>query len=133
MPVEALEIIQTNLEWSTPVSMVGQVQGLFPNMTAKQIHAAWTWMSEVLWRQDKEQLKSAQLLLDELGNEVDVFEIETVEGVEQICWGMKKIARRLKGKIVEIAIDATCQCLVLKCILVRLILHKLRQYKCQAP
>ena len=133
MPVEALEIIWTNLEWSTPVSMVGQVQGLFLNVTAKQIHAAWTWMSEVLWQQDKEQLKSAWLLLDELGNEVDVFEIKAVEGVEQICWGMKKIARRLKGKIVEIAIDATCQCLVLKCILVRLILHKLRQYKCQAP
>ena len=42
-------------------------------------------MSEVLWRRDKEQLKSAWLLLDELGNEVDVFEIEPVEGVEQIC------------------------------------------------
>ena len=133
MPTEALEIIQTNLEWSTPVSMVSRVQELFLNVTAKQIHAAWTQMSEVLWRRDKEQLKSAQLLLDELGNEVDVFEIEAVEGVEQICWGMKKIARGLKGKIVEIAIDATCQCLVLKCILVRLILHKLRQYKCQVP
>ena len=102
-------------------------------MTTKQIHAAWTQMSEVLWRWDKEQLKSARLLLDELGNEVDVFEIEAVEGVEQICWGMKKIARRLKGKIMEIAIDATCQCLVLKCILVKLILYKHRQYKCQAP
>ena len=133
MPVEVLEIIWTNLEWSTPVSMVCQVQGLFLNVTAKQIHTAWTRMSEVLWRQDKEQLKSAWLLLDELGNEVDVFEIEAVEGVEQICWGMKKIARRLEGKIVEIAIDATCQCLVLKCILVKLILHKRRQYKCQAP
>ena len=131
--MEALEIIQTNLEWSTPVSMVSRIQGLFLNVTAKQIHATWTWMSEVLWQQDKEQLKSAWLLLDELGNEVDVFEIEAVEGVEQICWGMKKITRRLKGKIMEIAIDATCQCLVLKCILVRLILHKLRQHKCQAP
>ena len=38
--MEALEIIRTNLEWSTPVSMVSQVQGLFPNVTAKQIHAA---------------------------------------------------------------------------------------------
>ena len=133
MPMEALEIIRTNLEWSTPVSMVSRVQGLFLNVTEKQIHAAWTQMSEVLWQWDKQQLKSAWLLLDELGNEVDVFEIKAVEGVEQICWGMKKIAGRLKGKIVEVAIDATCQCLVLKYILVRLILHKLRQYKCQAP
>jgi len=48
MPVEALEIIRTNLEWTTPVSMVGRIQGLFPNVTAKQIHAAWTRMSDVL-------------------------------------------------------------------------------------
>ena len=113
MPPEALEIIRANLEWSTPVSMVSRVQALFPNVTAKQIHAAWTRMSEVLWRRDKDQLKSAGLLLDELGDDVDVFEIEVAEGVEQVCWAMKKIAGRLKGKIVEIAIDATCQCLVL--------------------
>jgi DNA-directed RNA polymerase subunit N (RpoN/RPB10) len=124
MPAEALEIIRTNLEWSTPVSMVGRVQALFPNVTAKQIHAAWTRMSEVLWRRDKDQLKSAGLLLDELGDDVDVFEIEAVEGVEQVCWGMKKIAGRLKGKIIEIAIDATCQYFVLIRILASLIVHK---------
>jgi hypothetical protein len=66
MPAGALEIIQTNLEWSTPVSMVGRVQALFPNVTAKQIHAAWVRMSEVLWKREKDQLKSAGLLLDEL-------------------------------------------------------------------
>ena len=119
--MEALEIIRTNLEWTTPVSMVGRIQGLFPNVTAKQIHAAWTQMSDVLWRQDNDQLKSASLLLDELGDDVDVFEIEAVEGVKQVCWGMKKIAGRLKGKIVEIAIDATCQCFIPIMILIRLI------------
>jgi hypothetical protein len=108
MPAEALEFIQTNLDWSTPVSMVGKVQALFPNVTAKQIHAAWTEMSEVLWKRDKDQLKSAGLLLDELRDDVDVFEIDAVEGVEQLCWGMKKIAGPLKGKVVEVAVDATC-------------------------
>ena len=93
MPVEALEIIRTNLEWSTPVSMVGWVQGLFLNVTAKQIHAAWTRMSEVLWQWDKEQLKSAswwawewgwclwdwgsgRCWADLLGNEEDCQEVE---------------------------------------------------------
>jgi hypothetical protein len=35
MPAEALEMIRTDLEWSTPVSMVGHIQALFPNVTAK--------------------------------------------------------------------------------------------------
>jgi hypothetical protein len=75
-------------------------------------------MSEVLWRRDKDQLKSAGLLLDELRDDVDVFQIETAEGVEQICWGMKKIAGWVKGKVVEVAIDATCKCSGLVSILV---------------
>jgi hypothetical protein len=29
------------------------------------------------------------------------------DGVEQLCWGMKNVASRLKGKVVEIRIDAT--------------------------
>jgi hypothetical protein len=48
MPLEALEMIRDNLQHCTPVAMVGKVQALYANVTAKQIHAAWTEMSEVL-------------------------------------------------------------------------------------
>lgn len=66
-------------------------------------------MSEMLWKRDHMQLPSAKTLLTEFGDNVDVFEIKVAEGVEQLCWGMKKIASKLKGKIVEIGIDATCE------------------------
>ena len=107
MPAGAAEIIRNNLEWSTPVALVGRIQEQFPIVTANQIHAAWTTMSEVMWKRDKDQLASAKLLLGEFHKDVDIFDIEVDEGVQQVCWGMKKIVSLLKGKIVEIAIDET--------------------------
>jgi hypothetical protein len=111
MPPEALDFIRSNLEWSTPVSMVSKIQGLYPNVSAKQIHSAWTVMSETLWKRDDKQLPSAKLLLEEFGADVDVFELESFEGVEQLCWGMPGIATPLtrKGVVKEVAFDATCK------------------------
>jgi hypothetical protein len=109
LPPEAADIIRNNLEHSTPVAMVGRVQTRFPKVTAKQIHAAWTVMSEILWKRDKDQLKSAKVLVEEYADDVDYFEMEEVEGIEQFCWGMKKIAQPLTGKVVEVGIDATCK------------------------
>ena len=41
---------------------------------------------------------------------MNVFEpVNIPEGVEVLCWGMKKIAGPLKGKIVEVGLDATCK------------------------
>jgi hypothetical protein len=65
-------------------------------------------MSETLWKRDPLQLPSATMLLRELDDDIDVFAMNKVEGVEQLCWGMKRIGAHLKGKIIEIGIDATC-------------------------
>jgi hypothetical protein len=66
-------------------------------------------MSQILWKKDENQLTSAKLLLDELAGDVDVFDIEEVDGVEQVCWGMKRIVKSLHKNIVKIALDATCE------------------------
>jgi hypothetical protein len=47
-------------------------------------------------------------LLKEHHKDVDFFDIKKVDGVEMVCWGMKKISHALRGKVVEIAMDATC-------------------------
>ena len=109
MPSGALDIICEHLKWSTPASLVLQIQATYPNVTAKQVHAAWTEMSKTLWKRDQYQLPSAEILLNEYSNDVDVFNIPVANGVEQLCWGMKKVVSRLKGKVVEINIDATCE------------------------
>jgi hypothetical protein len=110
MPSDAIQMIRESLEWTTPVSMVPKVQALFPKVTAKQIHAAWTSMSEAIWKRDANQLVSAEMLLQEWTDDVEIFKIDVIDGVEQLCWGMRKILFQLKGKIVEIAVDATCEC-----------------------
>jgi hypothetical protein len=94
--------------------MVPQIWALYPNVTPAQIHWAWTDMSETLWKREKDQLSSAKILLNEYKNDVDVFEIDIQDGVQQLCWGTKKILMELKGKVVKIAVDATCE-LPIKC------------------
>ena len=109
MPPEALKIIQNSIEWLTPVSLVVKIQSMHPNVSSKQIHSAWSAMSETIWKKDEQQLPSAEKLLTEFPDEVNVFDLLKADGVEQLAWGMKKIATPLKGKVVEIGIDATCR------------------------
>jgi hypothetical protein len=66
-------------------------------------------MSAALWRRDSQQLPSAKILLEEFGEDVGVFNIDIAEGVERMCLGMKKVAEWLRGKVVEIGIDVTCE------------------------
>lgn len=90
--------------------MVTKVQAAFPLVTAAQIHRAWTEMSEPFWRFDNDQLVSTRKLLEEHTNDVDIFEPQNVpEGVEMVCWGMKGVVTPLKGKVVEVGVDATCK------------------------
>ncbi|KAJ6523472.1 hypothetical protein DFH09DRAFT_1329961 [Mycena vulgaris] len=103
----AADIIRESLEWHTPVELVAKVQAQFPSVTSGQVHSAWTQMSEILWKRDDMQLPSAKRLLKEFGDEVDVLDVHPAEGVEQLCWAMKKIIEPLRGKIVKIALDAT--------------------------
>jgi hypothetical protein len=66
------------------------------------------------------QLPLAELLLKEFPNEVEVFNIKRVKGIKQLAWGIKKILKGLKGWVVEIRVDATCECPKLDKWLVRL-------------
>jgi hypothetical protein len=109
MPPGALDMIREDLEWSTPASLGAKIQASYPNVTAKQVHSAWTEMSETLWKRNQYQLPSAEILLKEYSEDVHVFDIPTADGIEQLCWGMKRVESKLKGQIVEIGIDATCE------------------------
>jgi hypothetical protein len=97
MPPDAAETIRACLELSTPGSLVSQIQNQYPAVTANQVHSAWSSMSELLWKRDKDQLPSAKLLLKEFHHDVDIFDIKVPDGVSQLCWGMKKIAGPLES------------------------------------
>lgn len=106
---EAATLIRENLEWFSPHEVSKKVMAIYPSITANQIHAAWTTMSETLWKRDKEQLPSVKLLLGELKDDVAILGLPGMDGVEQVAWVMKKVVEPLRGKIVEIGIDATCE------------------------
>lgn len=108
LPPEAAQIIRDNVEFSTPNELARRILPEFPHVSDKQIHAAWTAMSEVLWKREPAQLPSAKALMEEFKDDVDIFDTKPADGVEQLCWGMKWIAGKLRGKVVEIALDATC-------------------------
>ena len=64
-------------------------------------------MSEILWKRHHLQLPYAEILLKEYGDDVDVFDIPVEDGMQQLCWAIKKIAAKLK---------ASCTCnLLLQC------------------
>ena len=109
LPPEATALIREELEWTCPNEMSKKVQMTYPSVTANQVHAAWTTMSQTLWKRESEQLPSVKALLDELKDDVAVLNLAVMEGVEQVAWVMKKIALPLQGKVVEIGIDATCK------------------------
>lgn len=83
-------MVRENLDNATPNELVGRIQALFPQVTANQIHTA-----------------SAKLLMEDLSDDVEMFNVVIEDGIEQICWGMKQIARPLIGKVVEVGLDAT--------------------------
>ena len=111
LPPEAAALIRENLEWFSPHEVAKLVLQTYPSISANQVHFAWTKMSETLWKRDKEQLPSVKVLLSELKSDVAVLDMPEIEGVEQIGWVMKKIVLPLRGKIVEVGIDATCKTL----------------------
>jgi hypothetical protein len=53
MPEGALDIIRESLELTTPTALVLRIQALYQNVSANQVYAAWTKMSETLWRKDE--------------------------------------------------------------------------------
>jgi hypothetical protein len=116
MPPEVLQIIQEQGEWSTPSAMVTKIQATYPQITTSQIYSAWKEFSETFWRREDAQLPSARTLLAEVSDDVDIFEpVGVPEDVEILAWAMKRIAEPLRGKVVEIGIDATCKLYLVNC------------------
>ena len=109
LPPEAAALIRENIDFHSPNEIAKRILLTHPSITANQVHAAWSKMSEALWKQDVNQITSIKTLLGEYHDDTAVLELLKMEGVEQVAWVMKKIVLPLRGKIVKIRIDATCE------------------------
>ena len=109
IPPDAAALIRENLESLCPNEVSKKVLMTYPMITAKQVHTAWTTMSETLWKRGRDQMASVKALLGELQEDAAMLNLPGIEGVDQVAWVMKKTVETLRGKIVEIGIDATCE------------------------
>ena len=109
LPPEAAALIQENIDYHSPNEIAKWILLTHPSVTANQVCAAWSTMSETLWKCDNNQVASIKTLLDEYQDDAAILELPKMEGVEQVAWVMKKVVAPLRGKIVEIRIDATCE------------------------
>ncbi|HEV7736746.1 MAG TPA: hypothetical protein VGO47_05155 [Chlamydiales bacterium] len=108
LPDAARDIIQNNL-WAIPSALAAKIHEDFPKVSSQQVYRAWATFSETMWKRADDQMESATMLLEEMDNEVDILSINCEPGVKALAWGLKNIIRKLSGKIVEVAIDATCK------------------------
>jgi hypothetical protein len=107
MSPEAAQIIRENI-WATPAVIATHVRQRFPDIKTNQIYYVWKRMSQALWKRDPDQLISARKLIQEKAEDVDLFEMESIEGVVTLGWGLKCVATQMKD-VVEVALDATCK------------------------
>lgn len=103
-------MVRRDIDWALPNDLTWRIQQDYPAVTSKQIMTIWTKLAQDLWKRKPEnQLESATILLKESDDITDLFVLEVEDGVDQLAWGMKKIARLLGAGITEVGIDATCE------------------------
>ena len=71
-------------------------------------------------------MDSARQLLQEFGEEVDVFEVDEEKGVDQLAWGMRTIAMKIGTSLIEVGLDATCKLLLICSLLSTLLTEQTR-------
>ena len=110
VPKEVVEMVRRDIDWALPNDLTRRIQQDYPAVTSKQIMTIWTKLAQELWKRKPEnQLELATILLKELNDITDLFVLEVDDGVDQLAWGMKKIACLLGAGIIEVGIDATCE------------------------
>jgi hypothetical protein len=105
---EVATMIKENLHL-IPSILAQTIQKKYPQVTAQQVYRTWAVFSETQWKRNDNQYTSAETLLHEMENDVDIFPIEAPSGVTALAWGVHKLAELVKQEVVEVAIDATCE------------------------
>ncbi|KAF8896786.1 hypothetical protein CPB84DRAFT_1963103 [Gymnopilus junonius] len=108
MPLEAIEIIEAQVEWATPSALLSSIREAYPQISSAQVYNAWKAHSETHWQHHNLQIPSTTKLLEEFADEADIFtDLYIPDGVEMLAFGLKKVAEQLKGKVIKVGIDAT--------------------------
>nr|GAT53543.1 predicted protein [Mycena chlorophos] len=108
MADEANALVRELASHTSPSDIAKRVREDHLKVSNAQVYNAWRTVVEAFWKRDQNQLVSAEKLLREYEEVVDVFTPTGIPAdVEILCWGMKIIASRLQTHVIEVAMDAT--------------------------
>ena len=103
-------MVGRDIDWALN-DLTRKIQQDYPAVTSKQIMTIWTKLAQQLWKRKPEnQMESATILFKGSDDVTDLFVLEVEEGVDQLAWGMKRVAHLLGAGIIEVGIEATCEC-----------------------
>jgi hypothetical protein len=108
MPGDARQFIIDNIDL-TPGDLYSRVASNWPTIERYQVYHTWSRNAEGLWKRDDDPIISAKSLLQGWKDDVDLFDLALENDVIGMAWGIKNVAQRVQGMIVEIALDATCE------------------------
>jgi hypothetical protein len=79
-------------------------------MTENQIYQMWLTENEAEWKLDKDQVVSAQKLLEKMsGKDVEVIVMCEEPGMSAITFALKEPVEVWGEKTLEITVDGTCE------------------------
>lgn len=116
IPLEALQIIKDQLDCKpSAITAVVKRNLKWKHVQPYQVRHIWKQFNQDQWRKDDDQLKSARILLTQHANTVDAFELEEMEGVVLLAFGLKWVAKQLKDlDIVEVGLDVMCESSIMR-------------------
>ena len=81
-----------------------------PDFMLSQVYSEWARVNETVWRLDKDQVTSAQLLLKaDNSQNVEIIGIREEPGIHVIAFALKPATRSWAAHAVELALDGTCK------------------------
>ena len=87
-----------------------------PSFSRKAVYARWAQQDRLKWKRDDDEVKSAQILLEEAraghaGNgmySVAPVKLPEEDGFQGIAFALPEVIRKWGGRIRELALDSAC-------------------------
>ena len=75
-----------------------------------QVYAYWSHINENVWRRAQDQVESTYLGLKAADPKaIEVLPITTEDGISALAFVFKEPLEQYGGKVLEVAMDSTCQ------------------------
>ncbi|KAJ7488214.1 hypothetical protein FB451DRAFT_1025329, partial [Mycena latifolia] len=122
VPADVVEFVHQNPKL-TPTQLWDEILKTYPRplFTCQAIYAMWAEANAMEWKRDPDELKSANILLEEFtspapgsGWAEPLYSVEPIpltpqSGFTAIAFALPKLLREVGGRIRELSLDSACK------------------------